>query len=97
MQRPGLIAINDNNPPGSHPKFITRLRMNGRELTTLDRQRTHDLIESLNFILAQDSSDTRATDLRDSLTHILEMNSRESLSAYHKRMMESRYPKGESQ
>ena len=96
MQHPGLVAINDNNPPGSHPKFITRLRMDGRELTTLDRQRTHDLIESLNYVLTLDS-DSRATDLRDSLTHILEMNSRKSLSAYHKRMMESRYPKGESQ
>ena len=89
MQRTGITAINDNNPPGSHPKFITRLRMNGRELTTLNRQMTQDLIDSLDYMATD--SDSVVMELRDSLIHILDMNSFESLRTYHKRMMESRY------
>ncbi len=63
-----IRAINDNNPPGSHPVLVTRLIIDGKHFK-LDRAKTEQL--------------------RAELSHILDMNSSESLSAYRKRMDEA--------
>jgi hypothetical protein len=49
-----ISVINDNNPPGSHPKRVTRLIVDGKHYL-LDRAETKRLADSLINILDQNS------------------------------------------
>jgi len=52
-----IRAINDNNPPGSHPTLVTRLIVDGKH-HLLDRAATLRLRNSLNSILDQNSKES---------------------------------------
>ncbi len=47
-----ITIVNDNNPPGSHPRLITRLVVEGKHFL-LDRQETLQLAKSVKAILTQ--------------------------------------------
>ncbi len=47
-----ITIVNDNNPPGSHPVYITRLVVDGRHYV-LNRQETLQLGKSVTSILEQ--------------------------------------------
>ena len=47
-----ISIVNDNNPPGSHPRLITRMVVDGRHYV-LDRQETLQLARGVKAILTQ--------------------------------------------
>ena len=51
---PGFHVVNENNPPGSHPKYVTGIRW-GQQTVQLDRFETQRLADCLTTILEQNS------------------------------------------
>ena len=47
-----ISIVNDNNPPGSHPRLITRMVVDGKHYL-LDRQETLQLAKSVMAILTR--------------------------------------------